>query len=248
VASDISVVARCRQRRGGPKVAGFLLDKEIKYVSQAVENPARPFAAIVGGAKVSTKVPVLQSLLGKCDNVLIGGAMIFTFFQARGLKVGSSLVEPDFVESARKLEQMAKEKKVKLLLPSDVVIAKNKDDTNVKTVDINNIPDGYMGLDIGPKSIAAFKAALVPCKTIVWNGPMGMFEVKQFAKGTNELAQALAAKGKSAITIVGGGDTVAAVEELGLGSKMSHMSTGGGACLEMLEGQVLPGVAALDDA
>lgn len=232
-----------------PSVAGYLIEKELKYLQNAIENPQRPLAAIVGGSKVSSKIGVIETLLDKVDKLLIGGGMIFTFYQARGLAVGKSLVEEDKLELARSLEVKAKEKGVALLLPTDVVVADNfAADANSQTVSIDAIPDGWMGLDIGPDSVKEFQAALSDCKTIIWNGPMGVFEFDQFAVGTEAIARSLATLTETgADTIIGGGDSVAAVEKVGVAEKMSHISTGGGASLELLEGKVLPGIAALDD-
>jgi phosphoglycerate kinase len=232
-------------------VAGFLLEKELQYLKGAVDEPKRPFMAVIGGSKVSTKIPVLESLLGKCDVLLLGGGMIFTFYKSRGMGVGSSIVEEDQLDLARHIEALAKERNVKLLLPTDLVIAdKFAADAASKVVPADGVPDGWMGLDIGPESTEAFCAEMAKCKTVVWNGPMGVFEFDAFAKGTNALAKALGAQTKSGstISIVGGGDCVAAVEKAGVADQISHISTGGGASLEMLEGKVLPGVAALDDA
>lgn len=233
-----------------PSVAGFLLQKELDYLQGAVDVPKRPFAAIVGGSKVSSKISVIESLLSKCDKLVLGGGMVFTFLKARGYSVGKSLVEDDQLDLARKLEKIATEKGVKLYLASDVVVAdKFAADAATQVVSIDAIPDGWMGLDIGPKTIADLQAGLADCKTVIWNGPMGVFEFDAFAKGTNAISTTLAElTGKGCITIIGGGDSVAAVEKAGLADKMSHISTGGGASLELLEGQVLPGVAALDDA
>jgi phosphoglycerate kinase len=233
-----------------PAVAGFLLDKELQYLSGAIESPQRPLAAIIGGSKVSSKIGVIETLLEKVDKLIIGGGMIFTFYKARGLSVGKSLVEEDKLELAKSLEAKAKERGVDLLLPTDVVIADNfSADANSQTVSIDSIPDGWMGLDIGPDSVKTFQAALADCKTVIWNGPMGVFEFDKFAVGTEAIAHTLAElTGKGAITIIGGGDSVAAVEKVGVADKMSHISTGGGASLELLEGKTLPGIAALDDA
>ncbi|MGR3274941.1 phosphoglycerate kinase [Acaryochloris marina NIES-2412] len=233
-----------------PSVAGYLIEKELKYLQAAIESPQRPLAAIVGGSKVSSKIGVIETLLDKVDKLLIGGGMIFTFYKARGLAVGKSLVEEDKLELARKLEAKAKEKGVALLLPTDVVVADNfAADANAQTVSINDIPDGWMGLDIGPNSVKEFQAALSDCKTVIWNGPMGVFEFDKFAAGTDAVAHSLAAITETgADTIIGGGDSVAAVEKVGVAEKMSHISTGGGASLELLEGKVLPGIAALDEA
>ncbi len=233
-----------------PNVAGFLMEKELQYLQGAIDEPKRPLAAIVGGSKVSSKIGVLEALIDKCDKVLIGGGMIFTFFKARGLAVGKSLVEEDKLELAKELEAKAKAKGVQLLLPTDVVLADNfAPDANSQIVAIDAIPDGWMGLDIGPDSIKAFEAALADCKTVIWNGPMGVFEFDKFAAGTDAIAHTLAGlTATGTTTIIGGGDSVAAVEKVGVAEKMSHISTGGGASLELLEGKVLPGVAALDGA
>jgi phosphoglycerate kinase len=233
-----------------PSVAGFLLDKELQYLSGAIDSPKRPLAAIVGGSKVSSKIGVIEALLGKVDKLLLGGGMIFTFYKARGLAVGKSLVEEDRLDLARSLEAIAKERGVQFLLPTDVVVADDfKPDANSQTVSINSIPDGWMGLDIGPDSIKVFQDALADCQTVIWNGPMGVFEFDKFAVGTEAIAHTLSGlTGKGAITIIGGGDSVAAVEKVGVAEQMSHISTGGGASLELLEGKVLPGIAALNDA
>ena len=231
-----------------PNVAGFLLQKELDYLDGAVSSPVRPFAAIVGGSKVSSKIGVIESMLEKCNKVFLGGGMIFTFYKALGKSVGSSLVEEDKVDLAKDLMKKAEEKGVKLLLPTDVVIAdKFAADANTQIVSADAIPDGWMGLDIGPDSIKYFQDELKDCKTVVWNGPMGVFEIEAFAKGTFAIAETLAEM-TDATTIIGGGDSVAAVEKAGLADKMSHISTGGGASLELLEGKVLPGVAALDES
>ena len=234
-----------------PSLAGFLLEKELKYLQGAIDAPKRPLAAIVGGSKVSSKIGVLDSLLDKCDKIIIGGGMIFTFYKARGLDVGKSLVEEDKLELARKLEEKAKNKGVELLLPSDVVLANEFTPTaESKVSQIDSISGDWMGLDIGPQSIKVFQNALAECKTIIWNGPMGVFEFDKFAEGTNAIATTLAdlSSFSEVCTIIGGGDSVAAVEKAGLAEKMSHISTGGGASLELLEGKTLPGVAALKDA
>jgi phosphoglycerate kinase len=233
-----------------PSVAGFLMEKELQYLQNAIENPQRPLAAIVGGSKVSSKIGVIETLLEKVDKLLIGGGMIFTFYKARGLNVGKSLVEEDKLELAKTLEAKAKEKGVELLLPTDVVVADNfAADANAQTVSINDIPDGWMGLDIGPDAVKVFQEALSTCKSAIWNGPMGVFEFDKFAVGTEAIARTLADLTKTGtITIIGGGDSVAAVEKVGVADQMSHISTGGGASLELLEGKELPGVAALDEA
>jgi len=233
-----------------PAVAGFLLEKELDYLQGAVDVPKRPFAAIVGGSKVSTKISVIEAMLNKVDKLVLGGGMVFTFLKARGVSVGKSLVEDDQLALATKLEGIAKTKGVQLFLASDVVVAeKFAADANNKVVSINSIPADWMGLDIGPDTIKNIQDGLADCKTVIWNGPMGVFEMPAFAKGTNAIAQTLAGlTAKGCITIIGGGDSVAAVEQAGLADKMSHISTGGGASLELLEGKVLPGVAALNEA
>tara|TARA_B100000700_G_scaffold324275_1_gene430010 strand:+ start:1113 stop:2261 length:1149 start_codon:yes stop_codon:yes gene_type:complete len=232
-----------------PCVAGYLMEKELQYLQGAIDEPKRPLAAIVGGSKVSSKIGVLESLIDKCDKVLIGGGMIFTFYKARGLSVGKSLVEEDKLELAKELEAKAKSKGVQLLLPTDVVLADDfSPEANSQICSIESIEEGWMGLDIGPDSVKVFQDALSDCKTVIWNGPMGVFEFDKFANGTNSIATTLAELGTNGCcTIIGGGDSVAAVEKAGLASKMSHISTGGGASLELLEGKILPGVNALDD-
>ena len=233
-----------------PSVGGLLIDKELEYLKGAIEEPKRPLAAIIGGSKVSSKIGVIETLLDKADKLLIGGGMIFTFYKARGLSVGKSLVEEDKLELAKTLEAKAKEKGVDLLLPTEVVVADNfSPDANAQTVSIDSIPEGWMGLDIGPDSVKVFQEALKECKTVIWNGPMGVFEFDKFAVGTEAIANTLAELTPTgATTIIGGGDSVAAVEKVGVADQMSHISTGGGASLELLEGKVLPGIAALDDA
>ncbi|MFS8892327.1 phosphoglycerate kinase [Synechococcus sp. R55.2] len=233
-----------------PAVAGYLVEKELQFLSGAIENPRRPLAAIIGGSKVSSKIGVIERLLEKVDKLLLGGGMIFTFYQAQGLKTGKSLVETDKLDLARSLMEKAKERGVELLLPVDVVVADRFDkDAQAQTVSIHAIPEDWMGLDIGPESIKAFQAALQGCQTVVWNGPMGVFEFDRFALGTEAIARTLADLTQAgATTIIGGGDSVAAVEKVGLADKMTHISTGGGASLELLEGKVLPGIAALTEA
>lgn len=233
-----------------PSVAGFLLQKELDYLEGAVKEPKRPFAAIVGGSKVSSKIGVIESLLAKCDKLIIGGGMVFTFLKARGQGVGSSLVEEDKLDLAKELEEKAAKAGVEIILPSDLIVAdKFAEDAATQTVAANAIPDGWMGLDNGPDATKEIQAALKQCKTVVWNGPMGVFEYEAFARGTFAIADTLAEiTAEGCTTIVGGGDSVAAVEKAGLAEKMSHISTGGGASLELLEGKVLPGVAALNDA
>jgi phosphoglycerate kinase len=233
-----------------PAVAGLLVEKELEFLQEAIEKPQRPLAAIVGGSKVSSKIGVIETLLDKVDKLFIGGGMVFTFYKARGLNVGASLVEEDKLELARTLEAKAKAKGVQLLLPTDVVVAdKFSAEANTQIVSAEAIPDGWMGLDIGPDSIKTFQAALADCKSVIWNGPMGVFEIEKFAKGTEAIATTLSQlTPKGCTTIIGGGDSVAAVEKVGLADQMSHISTGGGASLELLEGKVLPGIAALNDA
>ncbi len=233
-----------------PCVAGHLIEKELQYLQNAIENPQRPLAAIIGGSKVSSKIGVIETLLDKVDTLLIGGGMIFTFYKARGLSVGKSLVEDDKLELANSLEAKAKANGVALLLPTDVVIADNfAPDAKSQTVSVEAIPDGWMGLDIGPDSVKVFQDALKECKAVIWNGPMGVFEFDAFAKGTEAIAHTLAElTPQGTTTIIGGGDSVAAVEKVGVADQMSHISTGGGASLELLEGKVLPGIAALDNA
>ncbi|WP_251862095.1 phosphoglycerate kinase [Clostridium sp. Marseille-Q2269] len=225
---------------------GYLIQKELKFLGNAVEKPERPFVAILGGAKVSDKINVINNLLDKVDTLIIGGGMGYTFLKAQGYTIGTSLVEEDKVEYSKEMIAKAKEKSVKLLLPIDNVIADkfDKDATPVVTED-QNIKDGYMGLDIGPKTSKIYSDAIKSAKTVVWNGPMGVFEFKNFANGTIEVAKAMA--DSNAVTIIGGGDSAAAVNILGFGDKMTHISTGGGASLEFLEGKELPGIAALND-
>ena len=228
--------------------AGLLMQKELEYLGRAVTNPEKPFVAIIGGAKVSDKIDVIRNLLNKVDALLIGGAMAYTFLKAQGIQVGKSLVEEDKMGLAKELLAHAQSKKVRMLLPADHVIAETIDpaaQTRVVRVEAG-IPDGWMGLDIGPDTIAAFSKEIGTAKTIVWNGPMGVFEVAPFARGTTEIARAVAAN-RGATSIVGGGDSVAAVHQAGVADKITHISTGGGASLEFLEGKKLPGVEALTD-
>lgn len=230
-----------------PAVAGFLMEKEIDYLANAIESPNRPFVAILGGAKVSDKIEVIESLLGKCDHLLIGGGMANTFFKAQGHEIGNSLVENEALDTARELL----EKGVgKLLLPIDVVIGDQlSDDAQIRTIEIEEgVPEGWGIYDIGERSLARFHQVLTDAQTIVWNGPMGVFEKEKFANGTRSVAKMLADRtAEGAVTIIGGGDSVAAVEEANLADKITHISTGGGASLEMLEGKTLPGVAVLKD-
>ncbi len=230
-----------------PSVAGYLMKKELEYLGKAVGNPVRPYVAILGGAKISGKIDVIQNLMTKVNALLIGGAMMFTFYKAQGLEVGKSLVEEDKVELAKKILETAKLKNVRLLFPVDCVVAE-KADANAATniIKVDAIPAGWSGLDIGPETVKLFYDEIKKAKTIVWNGPMGMFEIEKFATGTNAIARALADVTKNGtITIVGGGDSAAAITQAGLQKEVSHVSTGGGASLEFLEGKVLPGVAAL---
>ncbi|MGP0129217.1 MAG: phosphoglycerate kinase [cyanobacterium endosymbiont of Rhopalodia musculus] len=233
-----------------PSVAGYLIEKELNYFQAALKKPQRPLAAIIGGSKVSDKIGVIETLLEKCDKLIIGGGMIFTFYKARGFSVGKSLVENDKLELAKSLEARAKEKGVDFLLPSDVVLADNfASNANNKTVSVDSIEDGWMGLDIGPNSIKLFQEALADCKTVIWNGPMGVFEFDKFSVGTEAIAQTLADLTETGTTtIIGGGDSVAAVEKVGVAERISHISTGGGASLDFLEGKTLPGITALDEA
>ena len=225
-----------------PAVAGYLNEKEIKFLGNAVNSPVRPLVAILGGSKVSSKISVIENLLKKVDKLIIGGGMAYTFFAAQGKTTGTSLLEPDFIDYAKKMIDEAGDK---LVLPVDTVVTEAFDNDAPSKVVEGKIPDGWRGLDIGPKSIELFKSVLADAKTVVWNGPMGVFEMPNFAKGTNEIAALLA--DLDATTIIGGGDSVAAVNQAGLGDKMSHISTGGGASMEFLEGKVLPGSAALTE-
>ncbi len=225
---------------------GYLMEKEIAYLGNAVNNPVRPFAAVLGGAKVSDKINVISNLLEKVDILVIGGGMAYTFIKALGGSVGESLLEADKIDYAKEMLKKAEEKGVKLLLPIDTVVVKEfKNEAESDIVPTGCIPDGWMGVDIGPKTIELFSDALRTAKTVVWNGPMGVFEFPNFAKGTESIAHVLAEI--DGTTIIGGGDSAAAVNQLGYGDKMSHISTGGGASLEFLEGKELPGVAAVDD-
>ena len=227
-------------------VAGYLIEKEIAFLGNAVNNPERPCVAILGGSKVSSKISVINNLLEKVDTLIIGGGMAYTFFKAKGYETGTSLLEEDYVEYAKEMLEKAEAKGVKLLIPVDTVVAKEfSNDAEFKTVDSSKIEADYMGLDIGEKTVAMFVDAVKDAKTVVWNGPMGVFEMPNFAKGTNAVAKALAEI--DAITVIGGGDSVAAVNQAGLGDKMSHISTGGGASLEFLEGKDLPGIVCLND-
>lgn len=229
-----------------PAVAGYLIQKELEVMGKALENPERPFVAILGGAKVSDKIGVIENLINKVDVLLIGGGMAYTFLKAKGYEVGNSLLEEDKVELAKQLMEKAKEKGVKLLLPVDNVVAEEfKADAPHKVVDSDKIQPGWMGMDIGPKTREMFGEEIKKAKTVVWNGPMGVFEMPAFAEGTKAVAKYVSECGGT--TIIGGGDSAAAVEQLGFADKMTHISTGGGASLEFLEGKVLPGIAALND-
>jgi phosphoglycerate kinase len=230
-------------------VAGYLIEKELKYLGEAVNNPQRPFVAILGGAKISGKIDVIKALFDKVDTLIIGGGMVYTFLKAQGLEIGTSLLEEDRIEMAAALLKEAKERNISFYLPQDVVIADAFDNNaNKKEVATNAIPAGWMGLDTGSKSIELFIDKIKQAKTIVWNGPVGAFEMDNFATGTRKIAQALAdATAQGATSVIGGGDSAAAVSVFGLDDKMSHISTGGGASLEFLEGKTLPGIAALSE-
>ena len=229
-----------------PAVCGYLIQKEIEIMGKALSNPERPFVAILGGAKVSDKIAVIENLIDKVDTLIIGGGMAYTFFKAKGYNIGTSICEDDKVELAKSLLEKAQSKGVKLLLPVDNVVGLEfKNDTEFKVVASDSIPDGWMGLDIGPKTIEAYAAEIKNAKTVVWNGPMGVFEFPNFEKGTKEVARAVAESGST--SIIGGGDSAAAIEQLGFADKITHISTGGGASLEFLEGKVLPGIDVLLD-
>lgn len=229
--------------------SGYLLKKELDYLGNAIANPKRPFTAILGGAKISGKIDVIQELLGKVDNLIVGGGMGYTFYKAQGFEIGTSLLEEDKIELAKEILEKAKSSGVNFMLPEDIVVAPEFDNCSLSDiVPVDGIPADKMGLDIGPKTIEKFKEIIVNSKTVVWNGPMGVFEFENFAHGTNAIAEALVdATEKGAITIIGGGDSAAAIKKAGLDDKVSHVSTGGGASLEFLEGKVLPGVAALTE-
>ncbi len=229
-----------------PSVSGFLIEKELKALDKGINEPKRPLVAIVGGSKVSSKIAVLNALLDKVDTLLIGGAMTYTFIKAEGGKIGKSLCEDDKLDVAKEILEKAKEKNVKLLLPVDNVVATEMtEDAQTKITPINAVPKNMMGLDIGPETIELFKEEIKKAKTVVWNGPVGVFEVDKFANGTKEIATVMA--NSDAITIIGGGDSAAAVEKFGLEEKMTHVSTGGGASLELMEGKKLPGIEALEN-
>ena len=230
-----------------PAVSGFLIEKELNFLGSALENPERPFVAILGGKKVSDKIGVIDSLLEKVDTLIIGGGMAYTFYRSMGYTVGNSICEEDKLDLARGLMKKAEEKGVKLMIPVDNVVAdKFAPDANTQIVSFKEIPDGWEGLDIGPETIKIYTEELKKAKTVIWNGPVGLFEFDKFANGTNALAKTLAEL-KNATTIIGGGDSAAAVEKIGLSDKFTHISTGGGASLEFLEGKKLPGIEALQD-
>lgn len=229
-----------------PSVSGFLIEKEVKFLGGALEDPQRPFLAIMGGAKVGDKIPVIENLLKKVDSLIIGGGMSYTFFKAMGYEIGKSILDEESIDLAKELMKKAEDAGVKLLLPVDTVCAKEFDnDSESGVFDRDSIPADMMGMDIGPKTVELYKTAIAEAKTVVWNGPAGVFEMPNFAAGTKAIAEALASSG--AVTIIGGGDSAAAVEQFGLADKMTHISTGGGASLEFLEGKDLPGISCLEE-
>ncbi len=229
-----------------PCVSGFLIEKEVKFLGDALENPARPFVAIMGGAKVGDKIPVIKNLLKKVDALIIGGGMAYTFFKARGYEIGNSILDADNIELAKELLAEAEKLGVKMLLPVDAVCGREfKNDTEFSVYPKENMPKDMMGMDIGPESVKLFTEVIKNAKTVVWNGPMGVFEMPNFENGTRKIAEALAAC--EGVTVIGGGDSAAACEQFGLKDKMTHISTGGGASLEFLEGKVLPGIAVIED-
>lgn len=229
-----------------PAVSGFLIEKEVKFLGDAVADPKRPFVAIMGGAKVADKIKVIDNLLEKVDTLIIGGGMSYTFFKAKGYEIGSSILDENGIELAKEIMDKANKLNKDLVLPVDIVVAdKFENEANTKTVDAENIPSDMMGLDIGPKSIELFNKKISEAKTVVWNGPVGVFEMENFAKGTRAVADALAES--DCISIIGGGDSAAAIKKFGLEDKMTHISTGGGASLEFLEGKELPGIAVIED-
>lgn len=230
-----------------PAVAGFLMEKELEVLGKALSDPERPFTAIIGGAKVKDKIDVINNLLEKVDNLILGGGLAYTFIKAQGDDVGKSLLEEDKIETAKAFMEKAKEKGVNLLIPQDVVVADEfSNDANTKVVDTSAIPSDWQGLDIGPKTIDAYTNVIRNSKLVIWNGPMGVFEMESFANGTRSVAEALA-ESANAYSVIGGGDSAAAVEKFGLADQMDHISTGGGASLEFMEGKALPGVVALND-
>ena len=230
-----------------PAVAGYLMEKELEVLGKALSNPERPFTAIIGGAKVKDKIGVIDNLLEKVDNLIIGGGLAYTFVKAQGYEIGKSLLEEDKIDLAKSFIEKAKEKGVKFLMPIDAVVANEfSPDAEAKVVDIDQIPADWQGLDIGPKTIAQYRDVIQNSKLVIWNGPMGVFEYEKFADGTKGVADALA-KAENTYTVIGGGDSAAAVEKFNVADKMDHISTGGGASLEFMEGKELPGVAALND-
>ena len=229
-----------------PTVSGFLIEKEVKFLGEAVESPERPFVAIMGGAKVGDKIPVIENLMKKVDTIIIGGGMTYTFYKAQGYEIGTSILDEDSIELSKELLAKAEQAGVKIMLPVDAVVTDDFEANNViKTVAATEIPADMMGMDIGPKTIELYQAAIAEAKTVVWNGPMGVFENPKFETGTKAIAQALA--DSDAVTVIGGGDSAAAVEQFGLKDKMTHVSTGGGASMEFLEGKVLPGIACIEE-
>ncbi len=229
-----------------PSAVGFLVEKELEVMGKALEEAERPFIAILGGAKVSDKIGVIENLIDKVDTIIIGGGMAYTFFKAQGYEVGTSILEEDKIDLAKEILEKAEKENVKILLPVDVVVAKEfKNDTEIKTVDIDKIPENMMGLDSGPKTRELFEEEIKKAKTVIWNGPMGVFEMENFRKGTDGIAKAMAES--DATTIIGGGDSASAVEQAGYSDKISHISTGGGASLELLEGKILPGIGSIDN-
>lgn len=229
-----------------PTVSGFLIEKEVKFLGDAVESPERPFVAIMGGAKVGDKIPVIENLMKKVDTIIIGGGMTYTFYKAQGYEIGTSILDEASIELSKELLAKAEQAGVRILLPVDAIVTDDFDANNViKTVACDEIPADMMGMDIGPKTIELFKKAIAEAKTIVWNGPMGVFEKPLFENGTKAIAQALA--DSDAVTVIGGGDSAAAVEQFGLKDKMTHVSTGGGASMEFLEGKTLPGIACIEE-
>ncbi len=229
--------------------AGFLIEKELKYLGQAVEQPVRPMLAILGGAKISGKIDVIKNLFNKVDTLIVGGGMAYTFYRAQGLEIGDSLLEEDKIELAAEILNEAQERKINFILPQDVVVADAfANDAQTRVVPVTSMPAGYMGLDIGPESIRRFSEEITKSKTIIWNGPVGVFEMPNFAKGTRAVAEAIAkATAQGAVSVIGGGDSAAAISQFGMDEQFTHISTGGGASLEFLEGKTLPGIAALTE-
>jgi len=229
-----------------PAAMGYLIEKEVKFLGKALENPEKPFVAILGGAKVSDKIGVINNLLDKVDKLVIGGGMAYTFLKAKGYEIGRSLLEEDKIPLATQLMEKATANNVELLLPVDTISASDvSEEASYEIVDMDSMPADGIGVDIGPKTVERYAQAIKSAKTVIWNGPMGVFEIEAFATGTREIARALAES--EAVTIIGGGDSAAAVEQMGFAESMTHISTGGGASLEFLEGKVLPGIAAIPD-